>query len=254
MLLLYRLVGISFFLFLSIVVTVTFTVVISTIFTFTVTVETGQTFLFQQVYRFPWFRVSCFFGEIVRFDATFVQTDDFKCTLSADGYQVSRDTLIGRVGYLVAQNVRLEEVEYTVFGFQFNFFGRQTFLCLYIAIYFVVEATFQFSTLSCQFLRIERDVLIACRTCRYGHKGSHPRGTTQFTSTRADSTDAASLLSRADLFHFDAHMESICQHFYQLAEIYTLIGNVVEDCLVSVSLILYIAYFHIQIQAEGNLA
>ena len=152
LLLLYRLVGVSFFLFLAVVAS---SVALSSVFAFTVTVEASQAFLFQQVDWFLWFCVPCLFGQTVGLDAPFVQADDFKCTPSTDGHQIGWDALIGRVGYLIAQNVRLEEVEYAVFGFQFNLFGRQALLCLYVAIHFVVEAAFQFGALSCQLLRVE---------------------------------------------------------------------------------------------------
>ena len=54
----------------------------------------------------------------------FIQTDNFKGASSADSNQIGRDTLVGGVSYLVAENVGFEEIEYAVFGFQFDFFGR----------------------------------------------------------------------------------------------------------------------------------
>ena len=49
-------------------------------------------------------------------------------------------------------------------------------------------------------------------------------------------------------------MESVCQHLYQLTEVHTLVGYVVEDGLVAVSLILHVAYLHIELQVLGYLA
>ena len=97
----------------------------------------------------------CLFQQALRFDAPFIQTDNFKGASSADSNQIGRDTLVGGVSYLVAENVGFEEIEYAVFGFQFDFFGRQAFLCFHIAIYFVVETAFQFGALSGKLLRIQ---------------------------------------------------------------------------------------------------
>ena len=56
---------------------------------------------------------------------------------------------------MVAENVGFEEIEYAVFGFQFDFFGRQAFLCFYVTVHFVVEAAFQFGALSGKLLRVQ---------------------------------------------------------------------------------------------------
>ena len=46
---------------------------------------------------------------------------------------------------MVAEDVGLEEIESTILGFQLNLFRRQTFLCFYVTVYFVVQAAFQFN-------------------------------------------------------------------------------------------------------------
>ena len=49
-------------------------------------------------------------------------------------------------------------------------------------------------------------------------------------------------------------MESICQYLNQLTEVYTLVGNIIENSLVAVSLIFHITDFHVEIQVECNLS
>ena len=48
-------------------------------------------------------------------------------------------------------------------------------------------------------------------------------------------------------------MECLCQVLNQLAEVNALIGDVVEDGLVSITLILHVAYLHVQTESLGNL-
>lgn len=54
--------------------------------------------------------------------------------------------------------------------------------------------------------------------------------------------------------HLDAHSEYFCQDLDEFAEIYALVGDVVEDGLLPIALILYVADFHVQLQVFGNLA
>ena len=53
----------------------------------------------------------CLFQQALRFDAPFIQTDNFKGTSSADSNQIGRDTLVGGVSYLVAENVGFKEID-----------------------------------------------------------------------------------------------------------------------------------------------
>lgn len=118
----------SSFIPVAAVISITVSIVaVSAVLVLAVTVEAGQTFLLQQVYRFLGFGAMCLFQQALRFDAPFIQTDNFKGASSADSNQIGRDTLVGGVSYLVAENVGFKEIEYAVFGFQFDFFGRQAF-------------------------------------------------------------------------------------------------------------------------------
>ena len=56
------------------------------------------------------------------------------------------------------------------------------------------------------------------------------------------------------MFHFNADTESFGKYLNQLAEVHTLVSNVVENSLVAVALIFHITDFHIQIQVQRNLA
>ena len=70
----------------------------------------------------------------------------------------------------------------------------------------------------------------------------------------------------ADAFHVRIEMKQIGarqeagriggigQHLDELTEIHAAVGNVVEDCLEAVTLILHVAYLHLQTQVLGNLA
>lgn len=128
------------------------------------------------------------------------------------------------------------------------------FLHLNIRIYFVVQAALQFGALSCQFLRIHRQILEPCRPCGYRNEVSHPCRAAQFPSAGAYSADASRLLPCSNLLHLYAHSESLRQHFYQLTEVHASVSYVIENGLSSVTLIFHIANFHLQTQVLRNLA
>ncbi len=72
-------------------------------------------------------------------------------------------------------------------------------------------------------------------------------------STGADTANAASFLTGSNLFHLNLDTKLGCQHFDQLPEVDTLIGNIIEYCFVAVTLILHIADLHLQSQLLSNL-
>ena len=49
-------------------------------------------------------------------------------------------------------------------------------------------------------------------------------------------------------------MERFGQNFDELAEVHTLISNIVEDGFVTITLIFHVANLHLEIQILGNLA
>ena len=61
-------------------------------------------------------------------------------------------------------------------------------------------------------------------------------------------------MAGANLLHFDAYAEHLGQYLDELAEIDTFVGNIVEDCLVSITLILHVANLHLQLQVQCNLS
>ena len=122
-----------------------------------------------------------------------------------------------------------------------------------IVVHLIVQAAFQFCAHASQFLRIERDVLETGSIGADADKVLHPCGTAELASARSCSANASSLLSRANLFHLNAYMERGCQVLDELAEVHTLVGNIVEDGFVAVALIFHVADFHVQSQVLGNL-
>ena len=73
----------------------------------------------------------------------------------------------------------------------------------------------------------------------------HPRGTAQFASAGTRSSNASCLLTCTNLLHLDAHMEGGSEVLDELSEVYTLVGDVVEDGLVAIALILHVANLHV---------
>ena len=210
-----------------------------------VAVESGQAILFEQVGRALLFRFILLFKEVLGLDALAVEADDFEGTATADGNQIGRYLLVGGVGYLVRKDVGLEEVVGVVERFELNLARGEAFLGLDVAVNLVVEAALQLGALASQLLGIERDVLETGRTGRYRYKALHPGGAAEFAAARTDAAYATGLLTGTDLLHLDAHAEHFGQHLDELAEIYALIGNVVEDGLVAIALVLYVTNLHL---------
>ena len=73
--------------------------------------------------------------------------------------------LVGRVCYLATHYVALEEIVCTVLCLEFGITWRQASRSLDVGIHLVVQAAFELCTLTCQFLRVERYILKACRRC-----------------------------------------------------------------------------------------
>ena len=125
--------------------------------------------------------------------------------------------------------------------------------CLYIVIYLVVETALQFGAHTSQLLRVERDILVACGIGAYTYEVLHPGSAAELSAARTGTADTASLLTCTNLLHLDTYMEGICKHLDELAEIHTLICDIVEDSLVAIALILHVTDFHLQTQVFGYL-
>ncbi len=103
-----------------------------------------------------------------------------------------------------------------------------------------------------KFLRVERYILVTCRACGNTYETGHPCGAAQRTPAWADAPYASGFLAGTDLLHLDTHLECFGQHLYELAEIDTLVGNIVEYGLVAVTLILHVADFHVELKARRD--
>ena len=143
---------------------------------------------------------------------------------------------------------------FSIGSLQESILRRQFLACFHIVVHLVVKAAFQFGTHACQLLWVERDVLETCGIGAYADKVLHPGSAAEFSSARSCSAYAPGFLSRTNLFHLYTYMESICQHLDQLSEVYSFVGDVIEDSLVAVTLILHIANLHLQSQVFGYLS
>ena len=155
---------------------------------------------------------------------------------------------------LALEGVGLEVVISIVLRFQMHVLGRQLTDGLNVGVHLKIDAALELGTLACQILRVERNVLEAGSTRGYRHKTGHPCGTAQGPAAGADSTDASCLLAGTDLLHLDANPEHVGQHLDQLAKVYSIVSNIIENGLIAVALILNVADFHLQTQVHSNLA
>ena len=174
-------------------------------------------------------------------------------SLCRDGLKVGGEVLVGGVGHHASEYVALEQVVVAVERLQHHLPAWQPSARLHIVVNLVVEAALQFGAHSGELLRIGRYVLEACGVGAHAHEVLHPCGAAQLASAWSRPANAPGLLSRANLLHLDAHVEGLCQHFYELAEVNALVGYVVEYGLVAVALILHVANLHLQSQVLGYL-
>ena len=191
--------------------------------------------------------------QVGRLLSALVHLDNLLGALCRDGLQVSGDALVRRVRHQSCQDISLEIVVVRVERLQHHLTVRQHLASLHVVIHLVVQAAFQFGTHTSQLLRVQRDILIAGGTRAHRDEVLHPCGAAQLTSAGTRSADAASLLSCTDLLHLDAYVEGSSQVLDQLAEVHALVGDIVEDSLLTVALILHVANLHVQSQVLGNL-
>ena len=96
--------------------------------------------------------------------------------------------------------------------------------------------------------------MIACSACCHRHEVGHPTRAAQRASAGAYSAYASCLLARTYLFHLYSYLKHVGKHLDKLTEIHAFVGNIVENSLIAVALILHIAYLHIEVKVLGYLA
>ena len=141
-----------------------------------------------------------------------------------------------------------------IFRFKYNLPRGQAFLSFHISVHFVIDTTFQFCTLSGEFLRVHGNILVTGGTGSHRNEAGHPAGAAKFASARSDTSDTPSFLAGSDLLHLDTYAECFGQDFDQLAEVDTFVCDVVENSLVAIPLVFYVTDLHVQPQVCCDLA
>ncbi len=188
------------------------------------------------------------------FDPLLVQADHLESAPSRYGRKIDRSIGNGRIRNLPTEYIRLEIVVHTLFRLQDDLRTRHLLTSFHIGIHLIIEAAFELGAEAREFLRIESQILIASCTRIHRHEIHLPRRAAQLAAARADTAYTAGLLSCTDLLHLHTNVESLRQYSDQLAKVYALIGDIVENGLIAIALILHISDLHIQIQIGRNLA
>ncbi len=192
--------------------------------------------------------------QIGRLLATSVHVDDLLGTLGGDGLEIGGYALVGGVGDESCEDVALEIEIVGILRLEHNLTARQATAVLDIVVDLVVEAALELGAHACKLLWIERDVLETGGGSADADEILHPGGAAELASAGACSSDASSFLSRTYLLHLDAHMEGGSEVLDELAEVDALVGDIVEDGLLTIALILDVANLHLQSEALGYLA
>ena len=218
-------------------------------------VETGDVLTENIVVGFLVLRFLLTFAhERERFFSALVQCNDLECSVGIDGYEVCSDVFVSGVGYLAFEHIVFEVVVCGVGGFESDFFGGHSLDALDVGVYLEVYAAFELGALSGELLGVERNVLKPCGGCAYRHEVGHPACAAQRTPAGTYAPDASRFLTRSDLFHFDAHLECLGEHFYELAEVDAFVGDIVEYGFVAVALVLHVSDFHVEVEVLGYFA
>ena len=193
-------------------------------------------------------------GEAERFLAGFVELYDLEYPLGGNCDEVDRHVLVGGVCDEALEDISLEVEVGGVGSLKAHIARRHTTRGLHVGVDLEVEAAFELGALAGKLLWIERYILISRGAGGHGYEIGHPLRATQRTSARTDTADTSCLLTRADLLHLYADLEGLGENLYQLAEVDTLVGDIIEYGLVAIALILHVADLHVEIQALGNFA
>ena len=186
--------------------------------------------------------------------ATAVEADDLKGTLGGDRHQTYRRIAHRAIGDLTLEVVGLEVIVAVGAGLEDDLTVGQAALSFGIGIDLEVHTALDLPTLPRELLRIHRDILHTGSPRTHRGEGRHPRGAAKLTTTRTDTPDTTRLLASTDLLHLDAHVEGICEHTDELAEVHTPVSDVVEDRLVAIALIFDVPDLHVEAQRRGYLS
>ena len=78
---------------------------------------------------------------------------------------------------------------------------------------FEIETAFQLAALPCQFLRVRQYLLCLGCTGRHRLEIGQPGAAAQLTAAGAQTAHLAGFFAHTNLFHLDAHVELLRQHF-----------------------------------------
>ena len=217
-------------------------------------VEAGDAVLLRTVGRLLDLRADVV-GVLQPFDllALAVQRHDLPHARNGQRGDVGHRVLRRREGHRSGQHVALDAEPFAFGGLERFAQARELLAGVDIGVVFVHHAALEFRALPGQLLGVERNVLHARGSGRDARKARHPRRAAQFAAAGAQSADASSLLAGADLLHLDADVEPFGEDLDQFAEVHALVGDVVEDSLDLVALILHVADFHVQAHVGGDL-
>ncbi len=185
--------------------------------------------------------------------ALLVQRHDFPDPRHGKRGQIGQRILGRRESHRPGQHVGLDEEPLAVDGLQRLPQPRERLAGIDVGVVLVHHAALELGTLPGQLLRVERDVLRPGGPGGDARKIGNPRRTAQLAAAGPDAADAPRLLPGTDLLHLDADMEPLGEDLDELAEIDALVGDVIEDGLDFVALVLDVADFHVEPHVGSNL-
>ena len=159
---------------------------------------------------------------------------------------------VGTEPHRPAQNVGLDQIIVAVDRLQRLPNAREILARIEIGVQLVHEAALQLAALPGQLLRIERDLLTAGRVGGHRNETRDPRRAAQLAAARPEPSDTASFLPGSDLLHLDTDTELLGENLDQFAEIDPFVGDIVENGLDLIALILHVADLHVEFHVGGD--
>ena len=192
--------------------------------------------------------------EALGLDTILVQRNDLKSLCGSQNNCVDRRIALSGVSDFALESIGLEEVIGGVLGLEVDILSWELTDGLDVGVDLKVDATLELSALACQVLRVQGDILETGSTGSHRYKTRHPCCTAQGPATGSDAADATGFLTGSDLLHLDAYLEDVGKHLDELAEIHTFVGDIVENRLIAIALLLNVSNLHLKSQIDSDFA
>src|SRR6185437_1907519 len=171
-----------------------------------------------------------------------------------DGQRVLFVAVGQNVPHEVFEDILLDEAGRTLGDLQAVRVFREVLQGVQIGVKLVVKTALQPAALTAKFTLVDGKILVSGRGGVYGFEIGEPSGAAKLPAAAPDAADLGGFLAGADLPHF--YLEAVFAGVYldKFTEIHPVVRDIKKSSFSSVSLDLYLAHLHVQLQLSGDSA